>query len=102
MARHHSTAALALLACLTSTSAFAIDAATIEAAKKEGEVIWYSTQIISQLVRPVTAAFEKKYPGIKVRSTRANATEVAVKVLGESRAGKRRSTFSTAHPQSCR
>jgi ABC-type Fe3+ transport system substrate-binding protein len=39
-------------------------------------------------VRPVTAAFEKKYPGIKVRSTRANATEVAVKVLGESRAGK--------------
>jgi ABC-type Fe3+ transport system substrate-binding protein len=36
----------------------------------------------------VTVAFEKKYPGIKVRSTRANATETAVKILNESRAGR--------------
>ena len=59
----------ALLGCgpIPVTCAYAIDAAVIEAAKKEGEVVWYSTQIISQLVRPVTAAFEKKYPGIKVR-----------------------------------
>src|SRR5947209_10844310 len=69
-------------------SALAADAALIAAAKKEGEVNWYSTQIISQLVRPVAAAFEKKYPGIKVRATRANATEVAVKILNESRAGR--------------
>src|SRR4029453_13145667 len=55
---------------------------------KEGEVVWYSTQIISQLVRPVTAAFEKKYPGIKERSTRANATETAVKILNESKAAR--------------
>ena len=60
----------------------------IEAAKKEGEVVWYSTQIINQLVRPITAAFEKKYPGIKVRYTRANANEVAVKILNESHAGR--------------
>jgi ABC-type Fe3+ transport system substrate-binding protein len=39
-------------------------------------------------VRPVAAAFEKKYPGIKVRYTRANANEVAVKILNESRAGR--------------
>src|SRR5262245_16006508 len=88
MARFHRTAALALAASLGGGSAFAADAALIEAAKKEGEVNWYSTQIISQLVRPVTAAFEKKYPGIKVRATRANATEVAVKILNESRAGR--------------
>ena len=59
----------------------------IEAAKKEGEVIWYTTQIIAQLVRPVSAAFEKKY-GIKVRSTRANSTELSVKIINESRAGR--------------
>src|SRR5712691_8518842 len=82
------TAALALAAALAGDPAFAADAALIAAAKKEGEVVWYSTQIISQLVRPVTAAFEKKYPGIKVRSTRANATETAVKILNESRAGR--------------
>jgi ABC-type Fe3+ transport system substrate-binding protein len=88
MSRRRSTIAIAVAACLASGSAYAIDAAVIEAAKREGEVVWYSTQIISQLVRPVTAAFEKKYPGIKVRATRANATEVAVKILNESRAGR--------------
>jgi iron(III) transport system substrate-binding protein len=79
-----------LLACasgLAATAAHAADAALIEAAKKEGEVVWYTTQIVSQLVRPVSAAFEKKY-GIKVRATRANATETAVKILNESKAGK--------------
>ena len=78
--------------CLASAAgingAAAADAALIEAARKEGEVTWYSTQIISQLVRPVTAAFERKYPGIKVRATRQNATEVAVKILNEGKAGR--------------
>src|SRR5499426_709060 len=80
-------APLALAAALGAGSAYAADAALIEAAKKEGEVTWYSTQIISQLVRPVTAAFEKKY-GIKVRATRSNSTELAVKIINESPAGK--------------
>jgi iron(III) transport system substrate-binding protein len=86
--RRTSTLALAVAASLAGTPALAADAALIEAAKKEGEVTWYSTQIISQLVRPVTAAFEKKYPGIKVRATRANATEVAIKIINETRAGR--------------
>ena len=68
-------------------AAAAADAALIAAAKKEGEVVWYTTQIISQLVRPMSAAFEQKY-GIKVRSTRANSTELSVKIINESRAGK--------------
>jgi iron(III) transport system substrate-binding protein len=88
MPRLYRTIALALFASLAASAANAADAALIAAAKKEGEVVWYSTQIISQLVRPVTTAFEKKYPGIKVRSTRANATETAVKILNESRAGR--------------
>ena len=88
MACRSATIAIATAAVLANGPAHAIDAAVIAAAKREGEVIWYSTQIISQLVRPVTAAFEKKYPGIKVRATRANATEVAVKILNESRAGR--------------
>src|SRR5260370_32965355 len=80
----------AALGCgpLQITHAYAIDAAVVEAARKEGEVVWYSTQIINQLVRPIAAAFEKKYPGIKVRYTRANANEVEVKILNESRAGR--------------
>jgi ABC-type Fe3+ transport system substrate-binding protein len=70
------------------TDAYAIDAAVIAAAQKEGEVVWTSTQIVNQLVRPIAAAFEKKYPGIKLRYTRANANEVAVKILNEGRAGR--------------
>ena len=89
-ARIFAVAIAALLGCGPAhvTVAYAIDAAVIDAAKKEGEVVWYSTQIINQLVRPIAAAFEKKYPGIKVRYTRANANEVAVKILNESRAGR--------------
>ena len=80
--------AFALAVAGAGGSALAADTALIEAARKEGEVNWYSTQIISQLVRPVTVAFEKKYPGIKVRATRQNATEVAVKIINEGRAGR--------------
>jgi ABC-type Fe3+ transport system substrate-binding protein len=72
---------------LAESSAHAADAALIAAAKKEGEVLWYTTQIIAQLVRPMSAAFEKTY-GIKVRSTRANSTELSVKIINESQAGK--------------
>src|SRR5215831_992351 len=76
------TGALLVAGAIGAGEAYAADAALIEAARKEGQVNWYSTQIISQLVRPMTAAFERKYPGIKVRVTRANATEVAIKILG--------------------
>jgi len=40
-----------------------IDANLIEAAKKEGEVVWYTTLVVTQIVRPLVQAFEKKYPG---------------------------------------
>ena len=80
----------AVVAAGVSVVAVSVQAAEptlIDAAKKEGEVIWYTTQIIAQLVRPVSVAFEKKY-GIKVRSTRANSTELSVKIINESRAGR--------------
>src|SRR5438105_7872565 len=79
--------AAAACCCFAAPPVHAADAALIDAAKKEGEVVWYTTQIISQLVRPISAAFEKKY-GIKVRALRANSTETSVKIINESRAGK--------------
>lgn len=65
----------------------AADQALIDAAKKEGEVVWYTTVIINQLVRPLAANFEKKY-GIKVQYVRANASDTALKIINEARAGK--------------
>ena len=67
-------------------SAFAVDQKLIDAAKKEGQVVWYSTLIVNQLVRPVAQAFEKKYPGITVKYSRTPAGEMALKLQNEIRA----------------
>ena len=64
------------------------DAALIAAAKREGSVVWYTTQIVDQFARPAAAAFEKLYPGIRVVLSRTNATTAAIKILNENRAGK--------------
>ncbi len=64
------------------------DAALIEAARREGQVVWYSTLIVNQITRPLALAFEKKYPGIKVQYSRATSTDVALKIASEARAGR--------------
>ena len=71
-----------------ATPAHAVDPKIVDAAKKEGQVVWYTTLIVDQLVRPVSAAFEKKYPGVRVSYVRNNSTETAVKIINESKAGK--------------
>lgn len=76
----------AALTTLAAGPARAADPQLVAAAKKEGEVVWYTTLIVKQVVRPMVAAFEKKYPGIRVRYTRANSTQTAVKLLNEGRA----------------
>lgn len=67
------------------------DPALIAAAKREGSVVWYTTQIVDQFARPAAAAFEKLYPGIRVTLSRTNATTAAIKILNENRAGKNQS-----------
>lgn len=67
-------------------SAAAVDQKLIDAAKKEGEVVWYSTLIVNQLVRPVAEAFEAKYPGVKVKYSRTPAGPMALKLQNEIRA----------------
>ncbi len=59
----------------------------IAAAKKEGQIVWYTVQTIPQIVAPLVAAFEKAY-GIKVNYVRANSSEVVLRVLNEAKAGK--------------
>jgi ABC-type Fe3+ transport system substrate-binding protein len=67
--------------------ATAADQALIDAAKKEGQLTWYTTQIINQLARPAAEAFEKKY-GIKVNYVRADSNEVSLRLLNEGKAGR--------------
>lgn len=60
----------------------------VETARKEGQVVWYTSLVVDQVVRPMAAAFEKKYPGIEVRFVRANSTDTTLKILYEGKAGK--------------
>jgi ABC-type Fe3+ transport system substrate-binding protein len=69
-------------------SARAADAALVEAAKKEGQVVWYTTLIINQIIRPLKDAFEAKYPGMQLQYTRADDLVTSAKILAEGQAGR--------------
>jgi len=77
-----------LAAALAASAARAaeVDPALAAAAQKEGQVVWYSTLIVNQIVRPLVDAFEKKYPGISVHYARATNSDTALKIINESRA----------------
>jgi iron(III) transport system substrate-binding protein len=64
------------------------DPAMVAAAKKEGQVLLYTTLIVEQIVRPLIAAFHKQFPGIEVRFVRANSTAQVVRLINEMRANR--------------
>ena len=55
----------------------------VEGARKEGKLMWYTTLIVDQLVRPVKEAFEKEYPFIQVEFYRGNSENVVRRILTE-------------------
>ena len=80
--------AIALAAVLSATgAAHAADPALIAAAKKEGQLTWYTTQIVNQFARPAAEAFQKKY-GVRVNYIRADSNEVTLRIQNEGKAGR--------------
>ncbi len=74
---------------LTTGPAGAADQALIDAAKKEGSVTWYPTQIINQFVLPAAQGLSRRGQyGVTVNYVRADASEVALRVANEAHAGK--------------
>ena len=69
------------------TAVFADDAERIAKAKAEGQVVFYTTMGIDT-VRPVTLAFEKKFPFLKVEVLRANSERMFNRVVVEQQTGK--------------
>jgi iron(III) transport system substrate-binding protein len=80
--------AFGLLVLVAARPSAAADAALIEAAKKEGQVVWYTTLIVNQIIRPIKEAFEKKYPGVQLQYTRADDLVTSAKILAEGKAGR--------------
>ncbi|HWG04934.1 MAG TPA: extracellular solute-binding protein [Beijerinckiaceae bacterium] len=74
------------LAFIVGGPAVAADQGLIDAAKKEGSVTWYTTQIVDQFARPAAEAFEKKY-GIHVDYVRADPIDIVLRVTTEAKAG---------------
>jgi iron(III) transport system substrate-binding protein len=70
-----------------TSAASAADQAMIDAARKEGEVVWYTTQIIDPLVLKLADAFKAKY-GVTLNYVRSNSTEIALRIINEGKAGK--------------
>src|SRR5215468_8043829 len=81
-------AILLALTFLASKPASAADASLIEAARKEGKVVWYTTLIVNQAIRPLKEAFERKYPGVELQYARADESPTAAKILAEAQAGR--------------
>src|SRR5262249_35481021 len=57
-----------------------------EGARKEGTVVLYSGMIVNQRLRPLTEAFQKKYPFVRIRYFRGDGNQILAKVIAESRA----------------
>lgn len=72
---------------LSATRVLADDAERLAKAKAEGQLVFYSTMGIDT-VGPVTLAFEKKYPFIKVEVLRLNSERVFNRVMIEQQTGK--------------
>ncbi len=72
----------------TARSASAADQSLIDGATKEGQVVWYTTLIVNQIIRPLKVAFEKKYPGVTLQSARADDLVTSAKILAEGQAGR--------------
>jgi iron(III) transport system substrate-binding protein len=70
---------------LTSLAA-AQDAALIQAAKKEGKVVWYTSLALPSSTA-IAHYFEKKYPGISVEVHRTGSQRVLQRVMQEAGAG---------------
>jgi len=61
--------------------------AVIEAAKKEGKLVWYTSMAIDTS-KPLLDAFVKEYPFIKTELVRAGEEQLMNRVAGETRAGQ--------------
>ena len=64
------------------------DPGLLAAAKKEGQVLLYTTHIVDQIVRPLIKAFQAQVPGIDVKYVRSDGLGLVVRLINEARAGR--------------
>jgi iron(III) transport system substrate-binding protein len=60
--------------------------AILDGARREGQVVLYSAAIVNQALRPLSDAFMKKYPFVKMSFWRGDTEEIIAKLSAEERA----------------
>ena len=78
---------ITLVLFLREFSSAGADPRLLEAAQKEGEVVWYTTMTFDQST-VVVDRFQKKYPFLKVTLYRSSGAPLMNKVLTEARVGR--------------
>ena len=58
-----------------------------EGARKEGEVIWYTSMSLTDFPK-IVGAFEKTVPYVKIRTNRLSQSSIMPKIDTEARAGR--------------
>ena len=64
------------------------DPKLVEAARKEGQVLWYTTLIVDQIVRPLIKAFQAQVPGVEVKFLRIDSGQQVIRLMNEARVGR--------------
>ena len=86
MRRISGVVALAALALALAAAAASAEDARVEAARKEGVVVWYTSLALTSSEK-VGKLFEVAYPGIKVDVNRTGSQRVLQRVMQETQAG---------------
>jgi iron(III) transport system substrate-binding protein len=68
--------------------AYQPDPTMVEAAKKEGQVLWYTTLIVDQIVRPLIKSFQQQFPGIDVKFIRIDSGQQVTRLINEASVGR--------------
>jgi iron(III) transport system substrate-binding protein len=71
-----------------AADAYQPDPQLVEAAKKEGHVLLYTTHIVDQIVRPLIKSFQTYVPGVDVKYVRADGLALTVRLTNEARANR--------------
>src|SRR5947208_8643396 len=64
------------------------DAALVQAARKDGQALWYTTLIVDQIVRPLICAFQAQVPGVEVKFVRIDSGQQVVRLMNEAKVGR--------------
>lgn len=68
--------------------AYQPDPTLVEAAKQEGQILWYTTLIVDQIVRPLIKSFQQQFPGIDVKFIRIDSGQQVIRLINEASVGR--------------